>query len=419
MAAGNTFAEAVVQGISEILERFVHKALFTLKSGLPDIPDKFLEKYPELYEKYCKLRTIPGYDIRVKDCSFNGQFPVVGLLILQKNTSRYGIKLGCHPDFGIALERTLTEAAQGTDILEYINRSTVDFFNANVTDWVNMTNSFKVGMSQYPYQIISDMSSFKFTKPRDVSHMNNQDLAQNLIKRLAANGYDVLIRNVSTLGFPSCHIIIPGLSELIDASDDKIRAYNTRAFVSALLQNPEDINAENCKYVIASVGYFSRSLMENGLESYYQDIGKAKLPYNEIGGSAIYLAAMCHVILGDYLNAYKKISILERHAYGAKDKTLMAHLKCTAMYLSGMAVMRNHREVMRYLNRMFDKNLCVEIDRLFKDPSKVVVLQFPNVSSDMETSQIINQIYKYADILKREQIKNPINQEKVRDMLNI
>ena len=128
------------------------------------------------------------------------------------------------------MERTLTEAAQGNDILEYVNRSTVDFFNINVTDWINMTNSFKVGLSQYPYQIFSDKLAYKFTKPKDVSKMSNFDICNSLIKSLMKYGYDVLIRDVSTLGFPSCHIIVPGLSELIDASDDKIRASNTRAF---------------------------------------------------------------------------------------------------------------------------------------------------------------------------------------------
>ena len=41
-----------------------------------------------------------------------GKYPVAALIILEKNTGKYGIKLGCHPDFGVAMERTFTEAAQ-------------------------------------------------------------------------------------------------------------------------------------------------------------------------------------------------------------------------------------------------------------------------------------------------------------------
>lgn len=414
MSAGNTAEEAIVQGLSEIIERHVHKELFTLKGSLPTIPDKYIEKYPELYERYNTLRSLPGYEVSIKDCSMGGKFPVVGLLILQKNTCKYGIKLGCHPDFGVALERTLTEAAQGTDILEYVNRSFVDFFNTNVTDWVNMTNSFKVGLSQYPYQMFSKTLAYKFSKPKDVSGMSNKQLCENMVNGLIQNGYDVLIRDVSVLGFPSYHIIIPRLSELIDASDDKIRASNTRVFASALLQNPKSINEENCKYIIASLGYYSRSLMENSLESYYQDATGFELPYSNIGGSAIYLASMCYVLLGNYLEAYKKIALIERYASQANsDDKQIVKLKATAKYLSGMVTMNNHKLVMDYINTMFDKEICKYIDDTFCDNKKVIVKQFPDVLNKNNSIEPMELIYKYADILKNEQILHPVEQEKV------
>lgn len=414
MSAGNTPEEAIVQGLSEIIERYVHKALFFLDGGLPDVPDKYIQKYPELYERYLSLKNVPGFDVRIKDCSLGGKYPVVGLVILQKNTCRYGIKLGCHPDFGIALERTLTEAAQGTDIVEYVNRSYIDFFNTGVTDWINMTNSFKVGLSQYPYQLFSDNLAYKFTKPKDVSASTNKSLCDEMIRNIVKEGYDILIRDVSTLGFPSYHIIIPGMSELIDASDDKIRASNTRAFVSALIQNPKQINVENCKYVIASLGYYSKSLMENGLESYYQDTSDFTLPYSEIGGSAIYLASMCHVLVGDYMGAYQKYTLIERHAqHGNLPEGEKNKIKCISAYLSGMSVMKKHSEVMKYLYKLFDKDICTEIDSLFSDNRKVIVKQFPNITNSDKTAEAMERIYAYADILKKEQINAPIDQMQV------
>ena len=44
-------------------------------------------------------------------------------------------------------------------------------------------------------------------------------------------GYDVMIRDVH-IGFPSFHIIIPGLSEMVYPSDLQFRATNTRYYVS-------------------------------------------------------------------------------------------------------------------------------------------------------------------------------------------
>lgn len=416
MAAGNSPAEAIVQGLSEIFERVAHKSLFFLNGGLPDVPDKYIRNYPELYAKYQKLKNIPGYDVAIKDCSFGGKFPVVGLIILKKNSCKYGIKLGCHPDFGIALERTLTEAAQGTDILAYVERSTVDFLNRNVTNWINMTNSYKVGLSQYPYQILSDKPAYAFTPPKDVSALSNEQLCKSMIDNLLNMGFDVLIRDVSTFGFPSYHIIVPKMSELIDASDDKMRAYNTRAYSTALIHNPKSITQKNCKYIIAAIGYFSSSLMENGLESYYQDTAGFTLPFSSIGASAIYLAAMCHVICGDYLDAYQKMTMIEQHAKRSSMET-EEYTKVLAItqYIGAMSAENDHKKAIRYLKILFDKAICDEIDDIFYEPKDVIVKQFPSV--DIVNSPTTEAIYKYADILKNQQICNPINQMEVSQYL--
>lgn len=103
MCAGNTREEALVQGFAEILERVVHKRILVEKPVLPDIPEACMQKYPEVYEKYLFLRKNSNYDVIMKDCSLGGKFPVAGLVIIEKNTGTYGIKLGCHPDYGMLL----------------------------------------------------------------------------------------------------------------------------------------------------------------------------------------------------------------------------------------------------------------------------------------------------------------------------
>lgn len=47
---------------------------------------------------YSKLKENDRYEYILKDCSFGGKYPVAALIILEKNTGKYGIKLGCHPD---------------------------------------------------------------------------------------------------------------------------------------------------------------------------------------------------------------------------------------------------------------------------------------------------------------------------------
>ena len=155
MSAGNTPEEAIVQGLSEIFERVVQKRAFKEKTCFPDVPESYIKKFPEIYDMYKKLKSLEGYEVMIKDCSYGGKYPVAALVMLQKNTGRYGLKMGCHPDFGVAMERTFTEAAQGNDILEYVNRSIIDFENSGVDEEDNIVNSFKIGLAQYPYQIFA------------------------------------------------------------------------------------------------------------------------------------------------------------------------------------------------------------------------------------------------------------------------
>ena len=80
--------------------------------------------------------------------------------------------------------------------------------------------------------------------------------------------------------------------------------------------------------------------------------------------------------------------------------------------------MKKHSEVMKYLNKLFDKEICAEIDSLFSDHTKVIVNQFPNVTNSDKTAEAMDRIYAYADILKNEQIISPIDQMQVANIFS-
>ena len=45
-----------------------------------------------------KLKQNEEYYFKMVDCSFGGKYPVAGLYIIDKNTGRFGFKMGAHPD---------------------------------------------------------------------------------------------------------------------------------------------------------------------------------------------------------------------------------------------------------------------------------------------------------------------------------
>ena len=377
MCAGNSPEEALVQGLSEIVERIVQRKAILEKTSFPDIPIDYIKKYSYIYEMYEKACKNTNYKILLKDCSFGGKYPVVALCIIEKNTGRYGIKFGCHPNIGIAMERTFTEVTQGIDIFEYSQkRSWFDFSNSGVDNSDNISNSYKIGLSQYPYQFFSEKSDYVFTETKNVSNCNNIEILKNWIHDFLPE-YDILIRDVSFTGFPSYQIIIPGLSEMQSLSDYDIRTRNTRSYVAYLLTHPEEITIQNVTYIIGILKIYSNSVFENSLSTYFPPDYIMNLPFDSIG-SDIYLLSMCYIIKGDYQEALNYLKILQKRAKYGDDRQLIEEINCIYHYISGMHIINNHKEVIEYLKIFFSDDLCILIDKIFKEPEKVIVNQYKN-----------------------------------------
>lgn len=116
MCAGNTKEEALIEGISEIIERYVATKILEEGAVLPEIPYDYINEFPNVKKMFDKLKENNKYYCRLVDCSFGGKYPAAALYIIEKNTGRFGFKLGVHPDYGIAMERCFTEAMQGREM---------------------------------------------------------------------------------------------------------------------------------------------------------------------------------------------------------------------------------------------------------------------------------------------------------------
>jgi len=110
--AGNTPQEAIIQGICEIFERFVLKELFMDASiRLPSVPYNLIKDLKS--QKIISRIKQKGWNVIVKDCSLGGRFPVVGCLLINDQKTHYHFHLGSAPVFDTAIQRCLTETAQG------------------------------------------------------------------------------------------------------------------------------------------------------------------------------------------------------------------------------------------------------------------------------------------------------------------
>lgn len=379
MCAGNTAEEALVQGFSEILERVVHKRILQEKPALPDIPDSYIQKYPEVYKKYNTLRQNQDYYVSLKDCSLGGRYPVAGIILVEKNSGQYGMKLGCHPDFGVAIERAITEAAQNGDILQYSRNSHLDFQNLRVADRTNILNGFKTGMCQFPFEIFQNEGSF--VEMPCVSALNNSQLLRMLKDQLMQCGYDILIRDVSYLHYPTFQILIPNLSEVFNMDASWFNAFHTKFHLMKLINFPEHINRDNVKYLIGTMDFFANSQLENSMRSYSGILSNYAYPAEEYHMGWLYMTAMGAFMCGDYASAAERLKLML-----SKCDEPAPFYSAVFQYMSGMSVTGSHADTMGYLKVFYDDGICEKLDDYFSDPDKVFVRQYPRYDySDAST----------------------------------
>lgn len=381
MCAGNSKEEALIQGLAEIVERLVQKKLFLEKPRLPDIPEWYIEKFPDIYERFLMMKEIEGYDFYFKDCSLGGQYPVAALVCIEKDTGRYGMKLGCHPDYGIAMERTITEITQGQDITDFCDKSKLDFNNIQVENERNIINSFKAGLAQYPYQLLGVNPVYDFVEMPDVSGNSNREILNDFLDDFIEKGYEVYIRDESLLDVPSFHIIIPGISELISPNLNMIKAFNTKLYLKPYIEHPKRMKKEICKYVVSSLSYFKGMLLEDSMASFYSDgFDCSVIPAENIDASADYMLAVCYGWLCSYKKAADAVNKVLRKAelYHVSEQEV-AYYRALHHYFTAMYYLSSHIQVMEYLKIYFSSEICDKIDYLFCKPDQTVIKQYLSV----------------------------------------
>lgn len=418
MCAGNTKEEALIQGLAEIMERYVQRQLFDKKYVLPDIPMDYIQKYPEIFSIYQKIQQIEGYYFKLKDCSLGGRYPVAALFVIQKNTGYYGVKLGCHPDYGIAMERTLTEAAQGSDITEYAGRSILDPNNEIVFDEINIENSYKTGEAQFPFELLLDTPSFEFVPMPDVSNLNSREILDYMMNKFLEDNYNILIRDVTYLSFPAYHIIIPGISEMTDMTDQRFKLLHMKYYVAELLKKPEQINSDNCRVIINVLENYSRIHNENSMSSLYGLFTNIQVPGEEFGLGWLYLVSMCYAFLEEYEKAAMKMSFflqLIQH----KKQTGNTYYLAVYYYLIFIKILKSHKTVVKYLEQFFDSGVLDKINDIFEEHTSLIVKQYSNYSINCKQSesgtgsQKYNEYISIMEKVKLEQLDSKVSQDTI------
>ena len=316
MCAGNTREEALVQGLSEIFERAANGSLLNDPVTPPDVPEHYLKKYPVLWDRIRKIEADGRYKVIVKDCSLKKGYPVLGTIIGDQKKGSFGFRMASHYSFPVALERTLTEALQGRDLDNFTGSCGIAQESV-CTNKENIANVFKCGVGSYRKELFYNEPSYEFT-PWEEKQFSNGSMLKNMLKLLLDQGYDVLIRDVSFLGFPSYQILVPEFSEIYPADNFKIKEINTVKKISERLSVLHEGRREDIERIRRLLIFKQNAIFETNLAGMFKRPFNRKSPGSDY--QDLFLLTACNYRLGMFKEAADSIELLVSRAIAKRDE---------------------------------------------------------------------------------------------------
>lgn len=376
MCAGNTPEEALVQGLSEILERHVNRVVITSQITPPDIPAAYIRQAGRSISIIKEIERTGKYKVIAKDCSLNRGFPVLAVILISLEEQSYMVNFGAHPRFAIALERCLTEALQSYKLTPMLGRSFLPFSFSDkpVPKPYNYINSVRVGRGVYPSALFSSVPSYQFSPWKD-QYAGNKKMLREMLSFFKDLGSEVLVRDKSFLGFPSYQIVVPGISEVEESPDIFVPSTIRRNVVEALSFNLPSISPEQCgifiDHIIARIPYFMECRNLSGFLNF-----PVKDSFPPDATSVPLLTAMLYYRKGEPDKCLGIISSLvaslPRTAVAGDAVNGRTHLKCVRDYLACRRGGTGPKAVKHLLERFYAGSLVAKVMSDWGDPDKIL-----------------------------------------------
>ena len=216
MCAGNTREEALIQGLSEIYERYA--CILAYRNGGPLARlDRECFKGTAIYERLRGLDEA-GYATEILNMSMGERLPVIGLRMTVGGSRMSSVHFGADPNPVTALERCLTENFQGNakDIRKRFHTEDCGTMPPEGTDaykaYESCFSSYLTdGSGLLPHCLTEEIPAVSEHYAHSSGKNDEEDLKYML--DIARNmGREVYIRDASFLSFPAYGILMEGMS---------------------------------------------------------------------------------------------------------------------------------------------------------------------------------------------------------------
>jgi len=246
MSAGNTRNEARVQGLSEVFERYVKNRIIAEAISLPAIPQNVLERYPGVVEAINSLEA-EGFPIFACDASLGGKYPVICVVLFNPANGTCFASFGAHPDFGVALERTVTELLQGRSLKDLDVFTPPTFDDEEVAEHANLETHFIDSSGSISWDLFKESADYPFVDWR-FDGSTEEEFA-TLMAIFKAEDKEVYIADYEHLDVYACRIIVPGMSDIYPAEDLLLANNNMGANLRETLLTLPDSQWDKADYL--------------------------------------------------------------------------------------------------------------------------------------------------------------------------
>ena len=424
MCAGNTPAEAILQGINEIFERYVLQRIYIDEITPPSYPkDYFNGTKIELRLKQLEQM---GYIYDVKDMSLGIGLPVVGLILTNLSNGTTMCRLGADLSEEIALERCFTEIFQGrTDTeMRFIDYS----LEVNLNDAERRTSEYKKtlknGTGYMPLAFFGGEPTYSFT-PFQLKRTGDtkQDL-HNVVQYIHNLGCTLYVRDNSFLDFCTYHVIVSGLTEQDPILWDVMKDYKN-AWQCTKKENCTIVSDMNSTVVWPMYNLKAQHDLRGFIRNNYPNDDTLRLaPYCSAPQNYInkYLLLFLFAIKNeDYADAVGYFNDFmqqrEEQGYGYN-----AYLSCVKVYVQ-MKAKGLETNMHAYLSHFYDEDTIHEVLADFSNPMDIMKnYSFPtcfNCSAcPLQDNCHFVHVIQFEQLLQNCQINNPIDQTKLFDVLH-
>ena len=153
------------------------------------------------------------------------------------------------------MERSLTESFQG-GTLQTVAR-TEGFLSSGKGGFfhLNMIDELGTGSGRKTVKFFTGKPDFPFRDTVGFHGNSNRELFRECIDFFKNQGLDVLVRDRSTLGFPTCQVLIPGYSEpFVHRLDRKHDEHRFSASAYRALRDPAGASAADLQGMLMHMG---------------------------------------------------------------------------------------------------------------------------------------------------------------------